>query len=287
MAAMISEDRIDWARSVPFFLVHVVAIAGVFWTGFSLAGLGLAVALHAVRMFGVTAGYHRYFSHRAFETSRVFAFLLGFLAETTAQKGVLWWASHHRRHHKYADTPNDVHSPKLHGFYWAHVGWILANRWKAVEWERVRDLERRPELRWLDRWYLVPPIALAVGILLIGGTHALIWGFFVSTVLTWHATFSINSLMHMFGRRRYATHDESRNSMLLALLTMGEGWHNNHHYYQRSARQGFFWWEIDVTYYVLKLFEVVGLVRNVHGPPRARRARTIAAEQTSSEPRER
>lgn len=283
---MSSEDRIDWVRSTPFFLVHIVAIAGVFWTGLSWSGLGLAAAFHAVRMFGVTAGYHRYFSHRSFETSRVFAFLLGFLAETTAQKGVLWWASHHRRHHKYADTPEDVHSPKVQGFYWAHVGWILAHRWKSVEWERVRDLERRPELRWLDRWYLVPPVALAVATLLVGGTHALIWGFFVSTVWTWHATFSINSLMHIFGRRRYATDDESRNSMLLALLTMGEGWHNNHHYYQRAARQGFFWWEIDVTYYVLELFEWVGLVRNVHEPPQAVRAQTMAAHRSSDSERQ-
>jgi stearoyl-CoA desaturase (Delta-9 desaturase) len=275
MGRMSSEDRIDWVRSTPFLLVHVVALVGVFWTGFSWSGVGLAVAIHCVRMFGVTAGYHRYFSHRSFETSRVFAFLLGFLAETTVQKGVLWWASHHRRHHKYADSAEDVHSPKVHGFIWAHVGWILARKWKTVEWERVRDLARRPELRWLDRWYLVPPIMLAVGILGVGGTHALIWGFFVSTVLTWQATFSINSLMHVVGRRRYATRDESRNSMILALLTMGEGWHNNHHYYQRSARQGFFWWEIDLTYYVLELLQLVGLVRNVQQPPRALIAQTI------------
>jgi stearoyl-CoA desaturase (delta-9 desaturase) len=275
MKSVHPEDRIQWLRSSPFFLVHAVAIAGVLCLGFSWSGLGLAVALYYVRMFGVTAGYHRYFSHRAFETSRAFAFLLGFLAETTAQKGVLWWASHHRRHHKHADTPEDVHSPKERGLFWAHVGWILARRWDAVEWERVRDLARRPELRWLERWHLVPPIALAVGLLWAGGTHALIWGFFVSTVLTWHGTFTINSLMHVIGRTRYATGDESKNSMVLALLTMGEGWHNNHHYYQRAACQGFFWWEIDVTYYVLALLERVGLVRNVQRPPPALRARTM------------
>lgn len=277
MTSVHPEDRVEWLRSSPFLLVHVVAVVGVLWLGFSWSGLGLAVALYYVRMFGVTAGYHRYFSHRSFETSRAFAFLLGFLAETTAQKGVLWWASHHRRHHKYADTPEDVHSPKQRGLYWAHVGWILARRWKEVEWERVRDLSRHPELRWLERWHLVPPVALAAGLLWAGGTHALIWGFFVSTVLTWHGTFTINSLMHVVGRTRYATGDQSKNSLILALLTMGEGWHNNHHHYQRAARQGFFWWEIDLTYYALALLALVGLVRNVHRPPPALRARTIAA----------
>jgi stearoyl-CoA desaturase (delta-9 desaturase) len=281
MRAVHPDDRIDWLRSSPFLLVHVAAVVGVVWAGFSWSGLALAAALYVVRMFGVTAGYHRYFSHRSFETSRSFAFLLGVLAESSAQKGVIWWASHHRRHHKYSDTPEDVHSVKQRGLLWSHVGWMLASRWKEVEWERVADLARRPELRWLDRWYLVPPIALAAGLFLAGGAHALLWGFFVSTVLTWHGTFVINSLAHHIGRRRYGTDDESRNSFALAIVAMGEGWHNNHHHYQRSARQGFFWWEIDVTYYVLRVLELLGLVWNVHRPPGAVRARTLEAARRS------
>ncbi|APR85729.1 Fatty acid desaturase [Minicystis rosea] len=275
------DDRIEWLRSSPFLLVHVAAVVGVVWMGFSWSGLALAAALYVTRMFGVTAGYHRYFSHRSFETSRAFAFVLGVLAESSAQKGVIWWASHHRRHHKYSDTTEDVHSMKQRGFFWSHVGWILAPRWKDIEWERVSDLARRPELRWLDRWYLLPPIALAIGLFLAGGAHALLWGFFVSTVLTWHGTFVINSLAHHIGRRRYGTDDESRNSLTLAIVAMGEGWHNNHHHYQRSARQGFFWWEIDVTYYALRILELLGLVWNVHQPPGAVRARTLEAARRS------
>jgi stearoyl-CoA desaturase (delta-9 desaturase) len=263
-----NDKRLDWVTSIPFFLIHVGAVVAVAHYGWSWKGFGLAMALYFVRMFFVTAGYHRYFSHRSFKTSRVMQFLFAFGAQTSAQKGVLWWASHHRVHHKLSDQPGDVHSAKLDGFFWSHVGWILSKRWDKTDYEKIRDLEKYPELRWLEKHFLVPPTVLGIALFAIGGVHALVWGLLVSTVLLWHGTFTINSLTHMFGRRRYATTDNSRNSAILAVVTMGEGWHNNHHYYQRSVRQGFYWWEIDPTFYILKAMEALGLVWDLHAPPR-------------------
>ena len=260
------DRRVSW-RSLPFFVVHALAIAGVAWFGWSWWGFALAIALYYVRMFGVTGGYHRYFSHRSFRTSRWFQFVLALLATTSAQKGVIWWAAHHRQHHKQSDLTGDVHSQQIDGFWWSHVGWILSTKYEDTDESKVKDLLKYPELRWLDRWFLVPPFALGFGMWLVGGWWALTW-FFVSTVLLWHGTFTINSLTHMIGSRRYATTDNSKNHLGLALITMGEGWHNNHHYYQRSTRQGFFWWEIDLTYYVLRALSFVGLVWDLHEPPK-------------------
>jgi stearoyl-CoA desaturase (delta-9 desaturase) len=219
-------------------------------------------------MFGVTGGHHRYFAHRAFKTSRVFHVVLAALAQSSCQKGVLWWASHHRTHHKYSDEPNDVHSAKQDGFYWSHIGWILSRKHEGTDESRIRDLLKYPELRFMDRFWYLSPILYAAILVLCGGWWAFFWGFFVSTVLLWHGTFFINSLTHLFGRRRYVTTDNSKNSFLLAIVCMGEGWHNNHHYYQRSANQGFFWWEIDLTFYVLKGLELAGIVWDVQTPPK-------------------
>ena len=262
-----ADHRIQWVSSIPFIAVHIAAVAGVALLGFSWRGVGLAVALYYVRMFGVTAGYHRYFSHRSFRTSRPFQLVLALLAMTSSQKGVLWWAGHHRVHHKYSDQEGDVHSVLRDGFLWGHLGWILSKKYLATDEKRVRDLSKFPELVWLDRWWWIPPTAFAVGLFAIGGWFALVWGFFVSTTLLWHGTFTINSLTHMFGTRRYATTDNSRNNPLLAAITLGEGWHNNHHYYQRSVQQGFFWWEIDPTYYVLCILGWLGVVWDLHAPP--------------------
>ena len=250
--------------------MHAAALAGVVVLGPSLAGVALALAAYFARMLLVTAGYHRYFAHRAFKTSRAFQLVLAVLAQSSAQKGVLWWASHHRRHHKFSDTPDDVHSPAKHGFWYSHLGWILSDRWTATDVMMVADLARYPELRLLNRkgFQMLPPVALALAFALAGGAHALVWGFFVSTVLLWHGSFSINSLAHLFGKRRYATGDDSRNNWLLAIATTGEGWHNNHHHYQSAANQGFRWWEIDMAYYLLRLWQVVGLVWDVRRPPR-------------------
>jgi stearoyl-CoA desaturase (delta-9 desaturase) len=253
--------------ALPFWAVHVGAVAGVIALGFSWSGVALAAILYVVRMFFTTLGYHRYFSHRSFKTSRAFQLVLAVLAQTAAQRGVLWWAGHHRRHHRYSDTPDDVHSARRDGFWWAHLGWITSPTSDDFGTESVKDLARYPELVWLDRWKHLPAVAALVLMYVLGGWHAAVWGGLVSTVVLWHGTFTINSLSHLVGRRRYPTKDDSRNNWLLALITLGEGWHNNHHHYMTSARQGFFWWEIDLTYYGLVALEKLRLVWDVRRPP--------------------
>jgi stearoyl-CoA desaturase (delta-9 desaturase) len=255
------------ALTIPYWGVHLLAIVGVVITGFSWLGLALALGLYWPRMFFVCAAYHRYFSHRSFKTSRWFQFLLALGATCTGQKGPLWWAAHHRIHHKLSDAPGDLHSVVQQGFWWAHHGWILSRDLEDTDLSRIRDFAKYPELRWLNRWWMLPPVAVGVATFLAGGFFALVWAFAVSQVLCWHGTFTINSLSHLWGRRRYATGDDSRNNPVLAVITMGEGWHNNHHHYQVSVRQGFFWWEIDATYYVLRALALVGVVWDLHGVP--------------------
>jgi stearoyl-CoA desaturase (delta-9 desaturase) len=254
--------------SPAFWAIHAVAIGGVLWLGWSWTGLALALALYVPRLFFVTAGYHRYFSHRSYKTSRAMQLVLAFFAESTAQKGVLWWAAHHRRHHRLSDQPGDLHSVRQSGFWWSHMGWLMSRDFEDTDTAAIRDFAKYPELRWLDRHFLVPPFIVALVTLAIGGWFALIWGFFVSLVLAWHGTFTINSLSHLFGARPYETTDDSRNNFALALLTLGEGWHNNHHHYQVAARQGFRWYQVDITYYGLRALAAIGLVNDLHGVPR-------------------
>ena len=258
--------KVRFSAAFGFALVHLAAL-GVFWIGFSWTGVALCLGSYYLRMFGVTAGFHRYFSHRTFELNRFWQFLLAFLAETSAQKGVLWWASNHRHHHRYSDMPEDLHSPIQRGFWWSHMGWILASDYHKTEVSRVPDLEKYPELRWLERNQYAPTMLYAIALTATFGWTGLFWGYFLSTVLLWHGTFSINSVMHVFGRRVYSTSDDSRNSMIFALVTMGEGWHNNHHYYPGAAAQGFRWWQIDVSYYLLWIGEKLGIVKKLRRVP--------------------
>jgi len=254
--------------TVLFTMVHVAAILGAIWF-WSWGGVALALGSYFVRMVVVTAGYHRYFAHRSFKTSRAFQLLLAIATQSAGQKWVIWWASHHRWHHKHSDTPLDVHSARLRGFWYSHIGWVLSSNWTETDTTMVKDLARFPELRLLDSSLLelAPMFALGLAFLLLGGPHAFVWGFLVSSVLVWHGSFAINSLAHLFGSRRYETSDDSRNSFLLALAMTGEGWHNNHHRYPTSARQGFRWWEVDLTYYVLWLLARLGIVWDLRGPP--------------------
>jgi stearoyl-CoA desaturase (Delta-9 desaturase) len=253
--------------TLPYWGVHVLAIVGLVTLGFSWLGLGIALACYVPMMFFVTGAYHRYFSHRSYKTSRWFQFVLALGATMTAQKGPLWWAAHHRVHHKLSDEPGDLHSVKQSGFWWAHHGWILAGGLDDTDFSRIKDFAKYPELRVLNKLWMLPVITVAVVAFLIAGWYGLIWAFAVPTVLCWHGTFTINSLSHLWGNRRYNTTDDSRNNPVLAVITMGEGWHNNHHHYQVSARQGFFWWEIDCTYYVLRALAAVGLIWDLHGVP--------------------
>ena len=245
--------------------LHALCAAALF-VDVSGGVLALAAATFWLRLFAITAGYHRYFSHRAFRTSRAFQLVLAVLGASATQKGPLWWAAGHRRHHKYSDLPGDMHSPR-DGFWYSHQGWILDTRWEETELERIRDFAKFPELVWLNRWHFVPPLALAALCFAIAGLPGVIWGYVISTVALWHATYSINSLAHRWGTRRFPTEDTSRNNFVLALLTLGEGWHNNHHWYMTSARQGFRWWEVDITYYALRALALVGVVWDLREPP--------------------
>lgn len=273
-------------QSALFFLVHLSPLL-LFWVGFSWEGVAICIGSYVLRMFGVTAGYHRYFAHRSFKAGRVMQFLLGFLAQTSAQKGILWWASHHRHHHWHSDKPTDVHSPAQHGFWWSHVGWVLSSEWDERDDDRVRDLTKYPELVWLDRYHLVPPVLYALGLFLLWGWTGFVWGFLISTVLLWHGTFTINSLSHVFGKRVYDTTDTSRNNWLLAIITLGEGWHNNHHFFQRSTAQGFRWYEFDATYLTLKVMSWLRLVSDVTRPPRHVIEKTIRNMRERAEDTER
>jgi len=250
-----------------FIAVHFTCLA-VFWTGIDLKAAALCAFMFFIRKFGITGAFHRYFSHRSYKTSRVFQFCLAFLGGAAAQKGALWWAAQHRHHHKHSDTDEDIHSAKLEGFYWSHVGWVLSPEYEEYDANTVKDLNRFPELVWLDKWIFLPPVTFAVICFLVYGWMGLVVGFFISTVILYHTTFSINSLCHMFGSRRYETGEASKNSLWLAILTMGEGWHNNHHHFPLSCRQGFFWWEIDITYYILLGLEKLGLVWDLQAPPK-------------------
>lgn len=273
------EERIDWLRAAPFLAIHLACL-GVIWVGVSPIALIVAVTLYAVRMFAITGFYHRYFSHRTFQASRMVQFVFAVIGASCAQRGPLWWAAHHRHHHRHADTALDPHSPGVHGFLWSHVGWFLTPRNFRTDLSRVPDLAKYAELRWLDRFDIAVPVVLAaclyaLGVLLdhvapqlgTSGGQMLVWGFFVSTIVLFHATVTINSLAHRFGKRRFETKDDSRNNLWLALLTFGEGWHNNHHFFPGSSRQGFRWWEVDLTWYGLKLMSVLGLVRGLKPVP--------------------
>jgi stearoyl-CoA desaturase (delta-9 desaturase) len=256
---------INWLSSTPFILCQFVPLLAVF-TGITAQAVILGVVLYWTRVFFITGGYHRYFSHRSYKLARVPQFLMAFGGITCAQKGPLWWASHHREHHRYSDTDRDPHSPQK-GFWWSHVGWIMCDEYGGYNHEIIRDFEKYPEIKWLNDHDWIGPWMLAVASWLIAGWSGLVVGFFGSTVLLWHSTFLVNSLSHISGRRRYVTSDTSRNNPLVAFLTMGEGWHNNHHHYPSCARQGFYWWEFDATYYVLRVLSWLHIVKDLKQPP--------------------
>ncbi len=271
-------DRIHWLRSTPFLALQLAALLVPALAGFGARAALVAAVTYLAGMFFVTAGYHRYFSHRAFRTSRAFQLVLAVGAQCSVQKGALWWAGHHREHHRFSDGRRDAHSPRR-GLFWSHVGWFLSAGREATPLARVKDLAHFPELRWLDRWHWAPALALGISIAVLGGWSA-VGGWLVGLFLLHHVTFTINSLAHVWGTRPYATGDYSRNNALLALLTFGEGWHNNHHFSPSSARQGFRWWQLDITWLLLAGLALLHVVRDLRprpGDPRARAVPSVAA----------
>jgi len=264
--------QLGWSQVVPFIFMHLMVLT-VIWVGFSWLAFWSALALYFIRMFAITGFYHRYFSHKHFKTSRFVQFVFAFIGASAAQRGPLWWASHHRNHHSFSDKKEDPHSPRQQGFIWSHCLWFLSPLNFSTRTEKIKDFSKYNELIWLDRFDIVAPISLVITLYFAGsimasyfpqlettGMQMVVWGFFISTVMLYHATYTINSLAHRYGSRRFETPDDSRNNALLAIITLGEGWHNNHHYYAGSVRQGFVWWEIDITFYLLKIMSWCGIV---------------------------
>lgn len=292
-------DRVDWTRCIPFIILHLGCF-GVIWVGVSPFAVILCIALYFIRMFAVTGIYHRYFSHKTYHISRFTQFLFAIFAETAVQRGPLWWAYHHRHHHQHSDDEEDAHSPHVHGFLWSHIGWITSTRNFPTDYSQVKDLAKFPELVFLNRFDTIVPAVFAASLWFLGhmlqiyfpalhtsGLQVLVWGFFISTTFLFHGTSCINSMAHLMGKRRYNTKDDSRNSFILTLITLGEGWHNNHHRYQSSTRNGFYWWEIDITYYTLKALTFTGLVTGLKAVPKSvleegRRPLSVTAQNTAS-----
>ena len=274
------EDNRLLMASSPILLMHVIAL-GAFFTGFSWAALIALVVTYLVRVFALTAGFHRYFSHRAFKTSRFFQFVLAWVGTSSAQLGPMWWAANHRHHHQHSDKPEDIHSPVIKDAFWAHIGWVMCRAYREIQYDRIKDLVKFPELRFIDRFHVLPVLTLIAALYVIGsvlnayfpglgtsGVQMVMWGFFVSTILVYHVTFLVNSATHIFGKKRFVTDDESRNSWWVALLTFGEGWHNNHHRWPLSARQGMYWWEFDLTYLIIRFLQAIGIVWDVKVYPK-------------------
>lgn len=275
----LESTEFNWVRTLPFLFLHL-ACFGVLVTGVSTTAVVVCLASFWVRMFAITAFYHRYFSHRSYKTNRFWQFCFALLGNMAAQRGPLWWAGHHRAHHQHSDTEEDLHSPVKRGFWWSHMGWFTCDASFRTQLHRIKDFAKFPELRWLDRYDVVGPLLLIALLYVSGellaayapglettGLQLVVWGFAISTVILFHSTVTINSLGHIWGSRRFNTKDQSRNNGFLALLTLGEGWHNNHHRFAVSARQGFYWWELDITYCILKAMSWVGIVRELNPVP--------------------
>ena len=273
-----SGAKVEWFRCAPYIAIHALASLAFFYP-FVWSCLLLCLFSYSIRMFAITAFYHRYFSHRAFKTSRFVQFIGGFIACCSAQRGPLWWAAHHRRHHRHSDTEKDMHSPKTNSLFWSHTLWFMTDYAVPTFLKEIPDWLKFPELRFLNRYDWIPVVIWALSSFMIGewvwfnsltgmtGMMTFIWGFVIPTVLLYHGTFAVNSLTHLWGKKRFDTGDDSRNNSLVALFTFGEGWHNNHHFFPGSAKQGFFRGEFDLTYIGLRILSLFGLVSNLRPVP--------------------
>jgi stearoyl-CoA desaturase (delta-9 desaturase) len=261
--------------------LHLVGIVSLFFIPFSWRYVGIFLLSYFFGMFFITAGYHRYFSHRSFKLARVPQFILAFMAQASAQKGILWWAANHRDHHIHSDTEQDLHSPVQKGFWYSHMGWIFDPSTQGYNRKKIADFGKYPELRFLDKYHWIPTVTVGALFLAIGGISAFLWGYVLTIICLYQASYCVNSLAHVYGSRRFNTTDESRNNLWLAIITLGEGWHNNHHHCKSSCRQGYKWYEIDMTFYLLTVLSWVGIVKDIR-PFRAENTKGVVVEAAAS-----
>ncbi len=274
----IKKEYLPW-RFIPLLILHL-SCGLVYFAGFSWVAFGVAFFAYALRMFAVTGFLHRYFAHRSFKTGRITQFVFAFIATASCQRGPLWWAANHRDHHKYSDTPNDTHSPYQLSFFDSHIGWVYWKENLETKHHNIKDFSKYKELVWLDKYDLIPAALYIVFLYFLGlglqtyypgletgPFQMIVWGFCISTVFLLHMVLSVNTICHLFGKQKFKTTDYSRNNWLMAIFTLGEGWHNNHHRFPNSMRQGFLWYEYDITGYIIRFFALIGLVTDIKPIP--------------------
>jgi fatty-acid desaturase len=269
--------KMNWPTTVVLVLFHIGAIAALFM--FSWPRLAAAVALYWISVgFGISLGYHRLHTHRSFRVPQALEYLLAFFGTLTLEGGPIFWVATHRIHHSKSDQPGDPHSPR-DGAWWAHVGWILLGESKHADTRAMAkfapDLAKHRFYVWLNNYHWLPMVFLGVALLAIGGIPLMLWGTCLRVVIGLHATWLVNSATHLWGSRRFATNDDSRNNWWVALMTFGEGWHNNHHAFPFSARQGLRWYQLDITWYAIWLLKRIRLAKNVRVASRDEMARNV------------
>lgn len=268
-----------------YILIHIIGIGALFFVPFSWGYVALFGINYFLGMFFITAGYHRYFSHRSYKLGRWGQLFFAFMAQASAQKGILWWAANHRDHHIHSDEEEDLHSPVQRGFWYSHMGWIFDPSTQGYNPKKIADFGKFPELRFLDKYHWIPTAVVGLAILAIGGLSAFVWGYLFTIICLYQASYCVNSLAHVYGSRRFETTDHSRNNFWLAIITLGEGWHNNHHHCKSSCRQGYKWYEIDMTFYLLNVLSWVGIVKDIR-PFRAENTKGIVVEAKPAVPAE-
>ncbi len=286
--------RHDWVVLGWIVFMHVGALAAFFT--FSWKAVGVMLFLWWLcGGIGICLGYHRYFTHRSFTTSKPIEYLLAICGCLAGEAGPINWVAAHRYHHSYSDMEEDPHSPfkdprsPLKSFFWAHIGWLFAREMHLAKFDSYKryapDMVRDKFLVFLDKNHMLPVLALTAALYALGGWPYIVWGIFVRSVCVYHSTWFVNSASHVWGYRNYETTDKSRNNWWVAALSFGEGWHNNHHAFQRSARHGFHWWEIDVTYMTIKVLWLFGLASDIHLPVKKdTRGVTIPVADLSNKP---
>ena len=265
LVALSDRQRVNWLVTIILALVHTGAVAALFlfnWRAFASAVLLVWIATG----FGISLGYHRLHTHRSYKVPRLLEYFFAVCGTVTLEGGPIFWVAVHRIHHQKSDQPGDPHSPR-EGAWWSHMGWILFGEAKhnntRLMAKYAPDLAKDRFYVWLNDYHWIPPVIVGLMLLVVGGLPMFLWGGCLRTVVGLHATWAVNSVTHLWGSRRFATRDDSRNNWWVALFTFGEGWHNNHHAHPSSARHGLAWYELDISWITIKFLKHLGVARSV------------------------